>query len=227
MSSRKELLQLGIHLRTTMYASGLVKSHRYRFSTYKDCFIGNEAVAWLATLNGISRRDATRLLDDLLTTKCLSHIKSQHSFKDAYLFYRWSSESTMQTLLLQSQHSQGTAGTQLSASSLNDCSATLIELHKRINQRVQARKSAFLTHKKPELEAAIFCLVQQLSSCDGKEDNTEEREALQLRLDELQVRLHFPGDDDEWAYRGGSEGVFAGFKRIAVETFETKWHVRI
>ena len=226
MSTPNELLQLGVHLRTTMYASGLVKSHRYRFSTYTDCFIGNEAVAWLATLNGISRGEATRLLDDLLTTKCLSHIKLEHSFKDAYLFYRWASESTMQTLLLQSQHSQGTAGSQLSVSSLNDCSATLLELHKRINQRVQARKSAFTTHKKPELEAAIFCVVQQLSACDGN-DSTEEREALQLRMDELQVQLHFPGDDDEWAYRGGSEGVFAGFKRIAVETFETKWHVAL
>jgi hypothetical protein len=229
---RTELLELGLRLRSLMYLDGIVKKHRYRFSTFKDCFIGKDAVIWCVNNEQVkqsTKKDATRLLDDLLTAGCLHHVKREHSFKDAYLFYRWSSENDIQNLLKHSINCGGEA-LELSASTLLDCRNTLVELHGRINRRVMDRRKIFMKKEKPLLEKAIQEINKQLSSIKKLETSPgqlEKLERLEKEKDILYLKLHFPGKDDEWAFRGGTDGVYMGSKSIAVETLETTWDISL
>jgi len=67
------------------------KDRTYRLKTYKNCFVGREAVdAIVATGVVQSRQDAVTLGQALMTSRggMFEHVLRDHDFEDKYLFYR-------------------------------------------------------------------------------------------------------------------------------------------
>lgn len=68
-----------------------VRDRKYRLSTYKNCFIGKEAVDFFIE-NGysITREDAVQLGQSIMTeTKLFEHVCRDHPFADDNLFYHF------------------------------------------------------------------------------------------------------------------------------------------
>lgn len=69
-----------------------VKDRKYHLKTYKQCFVGSEAVTMLVE-SGLAenREDATDKLQKLLVHGMIQHVEFAHDFQDSYLFYRFAS----------------------------------------------------------------------------------------------------------------------------------------
>lgn len=68
----------------------VVKDRKYRLSTYKQVFVGSEAVQWLvASGNAQNRQDAVRLGMLIQDAGMIEHALREHDFKDEYKFYRF------------------------------------------------------------------------------------------------------------------------------------------
>merc|ERR1719229_1226117 len=69
----------------------VVKDRTKHFKTYKDCFVGSEAVDYLIRENlAVSRRDAVELCNSLMLEFGLfEHITKDYPFKDEHLFFRF------------------------------------------------------------------------------------------------------------------------------------------
>ncbi len=74
-----------------------IRDRSYRFSRYKACFIGREAVTWMVT-HGYAkdRKHAVDLFNRLHRLGVVAHVVDDHAFKDAYLFYRFHDEKIPQ-----------------------------------------------------------------------------------------------------------------------------------
>ncbi|KYQ93736.1 leucine-rich repeat-containing protein (LRR) [Tieghemostelium lacteum] len=77
----------------------LVKDRRYLFKTYKNSFVGYEAVDWIYTnISGMkSREDSVKLGQKLLDTGIFSIVSGQGTdmtFKDDYVFFEFKKPST-------------------------------------------------------------------------------------------------------------------------------------
>lgn len=86
-----------LHIRIKDPLKGFkVRDRRYRLKTYKNCFVGREAVTWLVE-KGIAhdRTDAVYIGQDLLQSGAFRHVLTEHCFRDAYLFYTF--EGTKRT----------------------------------------------------------------------------------------------------------------------------------
>ncbi len=59
---------------------------------YKRCFIGREAVSWLATNLAIDRLEAESLGQKLMDENLLYHVPGKERFKDADLFYQFAQD---------------------------------------------------------------------------------------------------------------------------------------
>ena len=66
-----------------------IKDRRYRFNTYKTCFIGQQLVDWLVTNYDYSREEATEVGQILVEKKIIHHVTDEHPFMDDYFFYRF------------------------------------------------------------------------------------------------------------------------------------------
>jgi small-conductance mechanosensitive channel len=66
-----------------------IKDRRYRLSTYRHCFIGAEAVEWLMTHCDATHHEALQIGQMLIDRGVIHHVTDDHSFEDAYLFYRF------------------------------------------------------------------------------------------------------------------------------------------
>ena len=68
-----------------------VKDRKYRLKTYKECFVGTDAVDYLIESDAAkSRQDAVRLVQPLVTDyHQIEHITRDHGFLDDYKFYRF------------------------------------------------------------------------------------------------------------------------------------------
>jgi len=66
-----------------------VMDRRWRLRFFSRCFVGQEAVTWLATTYQISRNQAVALGQDCLLRGLISHVVSEQDFADAYFFYRF------------------------------------------------------------------------------------------------------------------------------------------
>lgn len=68
------------------------RKHGFPSKLYKDCFVGNEAVRALID-QGMATdvEDAVRIGNIMLENGIFHHVQRAHAFKDAYLFYRFSS----------------------------------------------------------------------------------------------------------------------------------------
>jgi Domain found in Dishevelled, Egl-10, and Pleckstrin (DEP) len=56
---------------------------------WPQCFVGREAVDWIARHLGVSRADALRLGRRLVACGRVRHVADEHDFRDARLFYRF------------------------------------------------------------------------------------------------------------------------------------------
>jgi EAL domain-containing protein (putative c-di-GMP-specific phosphodiesterase class I) len=82
----QQLLQ---HMRTP---GGLdIRDRIYHLRSYPQCFVGREAVDWLVKHQGISRLQALSLGQRLAALGLIAHVRNEHDFADADLFYRLSS----------------------------------------------------------------------------------------------------------------------------------------
>mmetsp|Transcript_27823 Transcript_27823/g.67361 ORF Transcript_27823/g.67361 Transcript_27823/m.67361 type:complete len:1915 (+) Transcript_27823:417-6161(+) len=71
-----------------------IKDRRYRLKTYRRCFIGSEAVDFLVQASfALSRDDAVDLCQRIMQElHIIEHVTRGHTFKDEYLFYRFTAE---------------------------------------------------------------------------------------------------------------------------------------
>ncbi|KAG7348019.1 dihydrolipoyl dehydrogenase [Nitzschia inconspicua] len=66
----------------------------YRLKTYKQCFVGSEAVDYLVQSGATANReDAVLLGNAFLEMHLIEHVLRDHPFKDDYLFYRFVGEN--------------------------------------------------------------------------------------------------------------------------------------
>jgi hypothetical protein len=66
-----------------------VRDRRHRLTVFARCFVGREAVDWLARHEGLSRAEATALGQRLLERGALRHVRDEHDFRDGHFFYRF------------------------------------------------------------------------------------------------------------------------------------------
>lgn len=85
--NRISLKQLALNMRSP---TGIeIKTRRHKIKLYKRCFLGNEAVSWIAQKVKISRLDAVKLGQKMLDKGIVKHVSDEHHFKDDNLFYRF------------------------------------------------------------------------------------------------------------------------------------------
>ena len=85
--TEKDLEKLIAEMRS---ANGLKISDRnYYLNLYPVCFVGSEAVDWLVQKQNYKREEAIEIGQILLEKGIIHHVTDEHSFKDAYLFYRF------------------------------------------------------------------------------------------------------------------------------------------
>jgi hypothetical protein len=69
-----------------------IKTRRYKLTLFQRCFLGNEAVDWIANKVKISREDAIVLGQKMLDKGIFQHVTNEHQFKDEPLFYRFNED---------------------------------------------------------------------------------------------------------------------------------------
>mmetsp|Transcript_30418 Transcript_30418/g.50532 ORF Transcript_30418/g.50532 Transcript_30418/m.50532 type:complete len:291 (+) Transcript_30418:161-1033(+) len=67
-----------------------VSDRTYRLKSYKQCFIGSEAVDYLVESGAtLTREDAVEIGKAFMEMRLFEHVCRDHEFKDEYLFYRF------------------------------------------------------------------------------------------------------------------------------------------
>ncbi len=66
-----------------------IQDRRFRLSVYPSCFVGSEAVTWLAKTQNATREAAVRIGQSLVEKGVFHHVTDEHPFRDEYLFYRF------------------------------------------------------------------------------------------------------------------------------------------
>ena len=66
-----------------------IQNRRFRLTVYPNCFIGSEAVTWLAKTQNATREAAVRIGQAMVEQGIFHHVTDEHPFKDEYLFYRF------------------------------------------------------------------------------------------------------------------------------------------
>ncbi len=75
-----------------------VRDRRHRLTVFARCFVGREAVDWLALHEGLSRAEATALGQRLLEHGSFGHVRDEHDFRDGHFFYRFRGAVTSRAL---------------------------------------------------------------------------------------------------------------------------------
>ena len=65
-----------------------IRDRVFHLRTYRECFVGSEAVDWIAQTRDVSREQAVVIGQRLLALGHISHVADEHDFEDANLFYR-------------------------------------------------------------------------------------------------------------------------------------------
>ena len=79
----------------------VVDDRRYHLKTYRDCFIGHEAVSFLLRANFAPSRPVAVVLGRRLAKELdlFEHVTRQHEFKDDFLFIGSSKQANVNRLL--------------------------------------------------------------------------------------------------------------------------------
>lgn len=70
-----------------------IRARRYRAKIYGECFVGTDAVGWIAQTAVVSRADAVRIGHALLELGHLYHVVREQPFEDGNFFYRVSANT--------------------------------------------------------------------------------------------------------------------------------------
>lgn len=75
---------------SAMHRAIVVKDRSYRLKKYKQCFLGQDVVAWLLSSgNCVDIEDALRIGNEMIGCGLFSNVTSEHLLKNAKVFYRW------------------------------------------------------------------------------------------------------------------------------------------
>jgi hypothetical protein len=66
-----------------------VEDRRYLLSVYRRCFVGSEAVDWLADHAGLTRSEAVTVGQRLVDLGRIRHVLAEHGFRDGHYFFRF------------------------------------------------------------------------------------------------------------------------------------------
>jgi small-conductance mechanosensitive channel len=66
-----------------------IADRRHRLTVYAKCFVGREAVSWMARSLGVTRAEAVAIGRRLVERGTIHHVLDEHSFRDANLYYRF------------------------------------------------------------------------------------------------------------------------------------------
>jgi small-conductance mechanosensitive channel len=66
-----------------------VEDRRHLLSVYRRCFVGSEAVDWLADHAGLSRSEAVAFGQRLVDLGQIRHVLAEHGFRDGHYFFRF------------------------------------------------------------------------------------------------------------------------------------------
>lgn len=86
-----------------------VRDRTFRFRTYPQCFIGEEAAATIARTFHCSLVQAVSLGQDLGALGLLEHVTGDHAFENAHLYFRWGVSDVVDRLHLGQIHAELTA----------------------------------------------------------------------------------------------------------------------
>ncbi|MDJ0570617.1 MAG: hypothetical protein QNJ53_16450 [Pleurocapsa sp. MO_192.B19] len=86
-TNRISLRQLALEMRSEKGVE--IKTRRYKLKLYQHCFLGNEAVDWIAQRAKLSRPNAIKLGQHMMDKGLFHHVLDEHQFKDEALFYRF------------------------------------------------------------------------------------------------------------------------------------------
>ncbi|WP_017327228.1 mechanosensitive ion channel domain-containing protein [Synechococcus sp. PCC 7336] len=75
-----------------------IRDRRYRLTTYRNCFVGAEAVEWLMENQRTTRENATQIGQILMDRGMIQHVLDEQPFLDRYLFYRFRDDAGDLTL---------------------------------------------------------------------------------------------------------------------------------
>lgn len=76
-----------------------VRDRKHLLIKYKTCFIGNEAVDWLIKTKHVKSRDeGVKLGNCLFKMGVFLHVRDDHKFEDAHLFYRFADRAIPELL---------------------------------------------------------------------------------------------------------------------------------
>ena len=86
-SNRISVRQIAMEMRSENGVE--IKTRRQKLKLFQRCFVGNEAVSWIAKRTKLSREDAVRLGQKMIDKGVFHHVLDEHQFKDEELFYRF------------------------------------------------------------------------------------------------------------------------------------------
>ena len=66
-----------------------IKERHFHLKSYRQCFVGSEAVDWLVSHLKISRQDAVIVGQRLINENWIHHVLDEQAFQDGYFFYRF------------------------------------------------------------------------------------------------------------------------------------------
>ena len=89
-NQRIGIRQLGTEMRSPQGVE--IKTRRYKLKLYQRCFLGNEAVDWIAKKAKVSREEAIALGQKMIEKDIFQHVSNEHQFKDEPLFYRFNED---------------------------------------------------------------------------------------------------------------------------------------
>ena len=81
-----------------LLSAGLLRTRRYRFTSYDKCFVGAQFVSWLVDTGRVGSRQEGAFLGELLRlNNVLHHVVDAHKFEDGDLFYRMTADDSAET----------------------------------------------------------------------------------------------------------------------------------
>ncbi|MGF1602636.1 MAG: mechanosensitive ion channel domain-containing protein [Thermosynechococcaceae cyanobacterium] len=90
-------LSLDLDTLAEQMRSGIsIQDRRHRLNLYPRCFVGSDAVAWLMETQKATQQEAIRLGQRLMEKGMIHHVLDEHPFTDAYLFYRFYADESLE-----------------------------------------------------------------------------------------------------------------------------------
>lgn len=104
---------------STLRSTGLIANRRWRLRIFQNCFVGSEAVTWLAHHMQLSRQEATALWQECEFYHLLVHVLGEQRFLDEPFYYRLLPDGNPEKRLFQGISQPNSSGITLSTLTLN------------------------------------------------------------------------------------------------------------